>query len=96
MTAVMIARITVKDPAKFGEYMKKTQQVAGPFGAEMMFRGKVERPLNGDADHAIVVIAKFPSNEALNDWYDSDAYQPLKALRDEGADMHMTSYTLAA
>ena len=96
MTAVMIARITVKDPAKLQEYMEKTQRVAGPFGAEMMFRGKVERALNGEQDHALTVIVKFPSAQALNEWFDSDEYRPLKALRDEGADMHMTAYTAAA
>ena len=94
MSALMIARITVKDPAKFQEYFAKTQQVAAPYGAELLVRGKVDRALNGDKDHAIAVIAKFPSIAKLNEWYDSDAYRPLKALRDEGTDMHMTSYEI--
>ncbi len=92
MSAVMIARITVKDPEKFQDYLAKTQQIAAPYGAELQYRGKVDRALNGNDDHAITIMVKFPSIEKINEWYDSDAYQPLKALRDEGADMQMTSY----
>lgn len=94
MSALMIARITVKDPAKFQEYFAKTQHVAVPYGAEMLYRGKVDRALNGDNDHALAVIVKFPNTAKLNEWYDSDAYRPLKRLRDEGTDMHMTSYEI--
>jgi len=91
----MIARITVKDPEKFQDYLAKTQRIAAPYGAELLLRGKVDRALNGSDDHAITVVVKFPSIEKINEWYDSDAYQPLKALRDEGADMQMTSYAIA-
>ena len=92
MSALMVARITVKDPEKFQDYLAKTQQVAIPYGAELQFRGKADRVLNGNDDHAITIMVKFPNIEKINEWYDSDAYQPLKALRDEGADMQMTSY----
>ena len=96
MSALMIARITVKDPAKFQDYLAKTKSLAAQFGAELLYRGKVNRALNGKDDHALAVIAKFPSVEKLNEWYDSEAYQPLKALRDEGTDMQMTSYEVMA
>ncbi|MGI9422724.1 MAG: DUF1330 domain-containing protein [Hyphomicrobiaceae bacterium] len=52
MSALMIARITVKDPAKFQEYFTKTQQVAAPYGAELLVRGK--------ADHALTSIPDRP------------------------------------
>jgi len=40
----------------------------------------------------IAIIVKFPSIEKINEWNDSDAYQPLKAPRDAGSDMQMTIY----
>ena len=93
MSALMIARITVKDPAKFQEYLAKTQAVAAPYGAELVHRGKADKALTGEsADHKLAVIVKFPSLAKLDEWYGSDAYQPLKALRDAGTDMRMTSY----
>lgn len=93
MSALMIARIIVKDPDKLQEYLTKTQAVAAPFGAELVHRGKVDRALTGEsADHELAVIVKFPSLAKLDEWYGSDAYQPLKTIRDAGADMRITSY----
>ena len=94
MSALMIARITVKDPAKFQDYLARSKRLATTFGAELLHRGEVKRALNGADDHQIAVIARFPSMDALEDWYDSDAYQPLKALRDAGTDMQMTAYAI--
>ena len=93
MSALMIANVTVKDPAKFQEYIAKTTQVAGTFGAELLVRGKADRVLSGESkDHDLTIIVKFPSLEKINEWYGSDAYKPFKTLREEAADMQMTSY----
>lgn len=95
MSAMMIARITVKDPAKLQDYLAKTQRVAAPYGAELLHRGKVDRALTGeDGDHELAVIVRFPSVAKIDEWFGSDAYQPLIALRDEGSDMRMTSYSV--
>ena len=97
MSALMIATITIKNPEKFQHYLAKTQEVAAPYGAELLFRGKVDQTLTGEGtDHGLAVIVKFPSLEQINEWYRSDEYQPLIALRDEGADMKMTSYEVMA
>jgi len=97
MSALMIARIAVKDPEKLQDYFAKTRQVAERYGAELLYRGKVDRALTGESkDHSLTVIVKFPSLEKLNEWYGSEAYRPLKALREEAADMQMTSYEVMA
>lgn len=92
MSALMIARITVKDPEKFQHYLEASKQVATPYGAELVFRARAAKTLNGEDDHALTVIAKFPSVEKIDAWFNSEEYQPLNALRDEATDMHMTSY----
>ena len=94
MSALMIARITVKDPNRFQEYLAASKSLASTYGAELLHRGTVNRALNGPDDYELVVIAKFPSVEKLNAWFDSDAYQPLAALRDEATQMQMTSYAV--
>ena len=97
MSALMIANITVKNPEKFQEYIAKTSQVAATFGANLLYRGKMDRTLSGgSSDHGLTIIVEFPSLEKINEWYGSDAYRPLKALREEGADMQMTSYEVMA
>ena len=52
MSALMIATITVKDPAKFQDYIAKTSKVAATFGAELLYRGKIDKSLTGEGkDH---------------------------------------------
>ena len=93
MSALMIARIAVKDQAKFQDYLAKSKAVASTYGAELMFRGKADKVLTGeDLDHGLLVIARFPSIEQVDAWFNSAEYQPLKALRDEGTVMEMTTY----
>lgn len=97
MSALMITTITVKDPEKFQQNLTKTQEVAASFGAELLYRSVVDKTLTGeDKDHRLAVIVRFPKLEKINEWYGSDAYQPLIALRDEGSDMKMTSYDVLA
>ncbi|MBN4049476.1 DUF1330 domain-containing protein [bacterium AH-315-N03] len=95
MSALMIARVTIKNPEKFQEYIAKTRELAATFGAKLLHRGKADRALTGESnDHDLTIIVSFPSLEKIDEWYASDAYRPLMALREEGADMQMTSYEL--
>ena len=96
MSALMISQISVKDPGKLQQYLVRVQEVARPYGAEVVFRGKADRVLNGDADRGLVVVVRFPDADRLNDWFESDDYGDLVALREAAADMQMTSYVAAA
>ncbi|MDV7341560.1 DUF1330 domain-containing protein [Terasakiella sp. A23] len=96
MSALMISHITIKDQEKFQRYMQETQKVAGLYGAELVFRGPLNQILTPDEqDHNICVVVKFPSIEAIDEWYNSDAYKKLIPLREEGAHMKMVSYAPA-
>lgn len=94
MTALMVATITVKDLKKFQAYLQETQKIATPYGARLLFRGKLERSLTeNDPSHGMVVIVEFPSQAHIDQWYNSAEYRPLIPLREEAAVMSMTSYT---
>ena len=93
MSALIIATITIKDFEKFQQYLAKTQLVAAHYGAKLLVRGKADRSLTDhDKDHSLVVILRFPGLEKVNEWIDSEEYQSLIPLRDEGTEMKMTSY----
>ena len=95
MSALMIATFTVKDPDKFAEYAAKAKPTWSSLGAEALYRGRAQKVLTGgETDHEVVVVFRFPSLETIEEWYDSDAYEPLKTLRQEGADFRMTSYEI--
>ncbi len=93
MSALMISRIQLKDREKFERYLEANRSLVGPRGAELLFQGRAVRTLNGDDDdHSLVVVVRFPDAEKIDDWFDSADYQPLAILREEAADMQMTSF----
>ncbi len=96
MTAFFVANVKVKDPNKFQEYAKKAGETFATYGGEAILRGKVEGVLSGNADHQAVGIVKFPDQEALTTWFNSDAYQDIVPLRDEAAEMTIVTYTVPA
>jgi uncharacterized protein (DUF1330 family) len=97
MKALMIATAHVKEPGKFQQYLVKTKEVAAEYGGELMLRSKAERVLtNHEQDHELIVVVRFPSLKKVHQWFDSREYQQLVPLRDEAADMKMTSYELSS
>jgi len=96
MSAFFVATTLIKNPEKFQLYAQKTGETFSAHGGEPVLRGKFEGTLNGNADHHVIGIIKFPSVEALHAWHDSDAYQALVPLRDEAADMTISVYCVPA
>jgi uncharacterized protein (DUF1330 family) len=95
MSALTVARLTIKDPEKFKDYASKAPQTMEDFGGVFLFRGKAEKNLTGGSDdHQVTVIYQFPSLEMAGQWYASQAYQSLIALRDEAADIQIFGYEL--
>lgn len=94
MTAFFVATVTIKDPQKFQEYAQKAGETMAPHGGEAVLRGKIDTVLVGQADHQAVGIVKFPNQDALSAWYNSDAYQKIVPLRDEAADMTIATYSI--
>jgi uncharacterized protein (DUF1330 family) len=48
-------------------------------------RGKVTKQLSGEVKHQIEAGFEFPSTDAVDAWYEPDAYQALIPNRDEAA-----------
>jgi len=96
MSALLVARVSVKDAEKFSQYAERAKNISVCFGAETIYRANADQFLSGPDDHDFVMIMRFPTIAKLNAWHESCAYQQLKALRDDGADIQMTSYDLSA
>ena len=94
MSAFMIATISIKNPEKFQEYAEKVPATVIPFGGELLIKGKFTGALTGEADHQMAGVVKFPDLESIDNWFNSDAYQALIPLRNEGADVQMTKYLM--
>lgn len=95
MSALFISRVTIKDQAKFQDYLQKSKEVASRHGAELLASGKGPRSLAGSAaPHQLAVVVRFPTMEDLDAWHDSKAYQDLIPLREEGSDQEITVYQI--
>ena len=79
----------MKNPEKFKEYVSKVPETMATHGGKMVARGKLNKPLAGEYSHQIEALFEFPTHEAAQAWYDSDAYQGLIALRDEAANVNI-------
>lgn len=88
MAAFMVALVTPKDPEKLQEYSKLAAPTVASHGGEPVVKGKFEGLLTGTGfDAKMVVVFKFDSIEAIDTWYNSEEYQAIIPLRDEGAEM---------
>ena len=85
MAAYVVVHATKKDDQKFEEYAS----VAGPSiianGGEILTRGP-STLLAGSSPHSMMVIAKFPSREEAEKWYNSSEYQEIIPTREKAMD----------
>ena len=73
--------LEVHDPKKLEEYKSRAAPVVAQYGGRYVaIGGRVSR-VEGTWQPVFPVIIEFPSLEQAHRWYDSDAYQELKALR---------------
>ena len=90
--AYVIGHITVKDAEKWNEYRSQVPATLAPWGAKLVFRGKLASVLSGEHRHPDTVVIRFPDTKAIDGWYASPAYQSLIPLRKKAAEMVLLAY----
>ena len=93
MSACVIGHITVKDEEKWAQYRAQVPATLAPWGAELLFRGKVDSVLAGSHRHTDTVVIRFPDAAAVDGWYHSAAYQALIQLRQQAADLDLVVFS---
>jgi uncharacterized protein (DUF1330 family) len=78
MPAYWIAHATVTDPEAYGRYAKLATEAIAAHGGRFLARGGRYVQLEG-TDRARNVLAQFPSLEAAEACYRSEAYQAALA-----------------
>lgn len=79
--AYMIAQIDVNDPDQYEEYKKLVPATIAKYDGEYLVRGGKFEALEGEAPAGRMVVLKFPSFERAKEWYNSDEYVPVRAIR---------------
>ena len=90
MSALLSATVQVKNPEKLKSYISQVPATMAPHGAKMLSRGKIAKVLNGEVAHQMEAVFEFPSENAIDAWFNSDAYQAIVAIREEAAHMNIS------
>ena len=89
MSAYVVVDIHVKDPARYEEYKRLAGPSVTAFGGRYLVRGGAVTKLEGEWTPARFVLLEFPSAAHAKEWWNSDMYRPIKAIRHETARSHM-------
>lgn len=85
MNGYVVVHATPKDADKMQEYGGAAGETVAKHGGEFICRGPATT-LAGESSQKVMVILKFPTKQAAQDWYDSSEYQALIPTRLEAMD----------
>jgi uncharacterized protein (DUF1330 family) len=92
MCVYLIGQIKIKDQDLWQQYVAGVQESLTPHNARILFRGRRIEVLAGNHDKDLVVVIEFADQVTLDSWFSSESYQTLIPLRDQAADVVITSY----
>jgi uncharacterized protein (DUF1330 family) len=81
MSAYIIARIQVTDPAKYQEYTKLTPGAIARYGGKFIVRGGKTVSLEGEPENRRLVVIEFPTLQQAQAFYDSPEYGAARQVR---------------
>ena len=84
MAGYVIVQAEIIDIERFKKYLAESPAIITKYGGRYLARAGETVFLEGDENNKRVVIIEFPSLEKAKEWYHSEEYQKVKALR-EGA-----------
>jgi uncharacterized protein (DUF1330 family) len=90
--AFVVGQMTVKHPEKWAQYRSQVLATLVPFGGELVFRGEQVQSFSGVNPHPDIVVICFPSLADAQGWHASPGYQALIPLRQDAADVVLTTY----
>ena len=73
--------VEVTDPAALNDYAEEAGRLVAEHGGRYLVTAVTPEVVEGDPGLRSVVLIEFPDAESARAWYDSPAYQPLKAMR---------------
>ena len=81
MAAYIYGDIEITDPGGYEEYRRHVPDLIAAHGGKYLVRGGETTVLEGAAPAGRQVLLEFPDMAHAIAFYHSDAYRPLKALR---------------
>lgn len=86
MSAYLILDTKITDSAAYEAYKVKAKPIAEKFGGVYRVRGSEIDLLENDLwEPTRVVVIEFPSKDHARDFYNSEEYKPVRAIRQNNA-----------
>ena len=81
MKALCIVYLNIDDWEGYDRYRSQVVRTLEPFGAKVVVRGGAFTTVEGEMPFERIVVLEFPSRDAAEAWYQSDAYQAVLPIR---------------
>jgi len=89
MAAYVIVDIHITDPRTYETYKAQAASTVEAFGGRYLARGGNVETLEGDWLPGRTVVLEFPSTQRAREWWGSQVYAPVKAIRHASARSRM-------
>jgi uncharacterized protein (DUF1330 family) len=89
MPAYVIVETDVTDPEQYEQYKAASPAAVAAGGGRFLVRGGEHAVLEGDWQPPRLVMLEFEDLETAKRWYESEAYQAAKKLREGAANFRM-------
>ena len=87
MSAYLILDTKITDPEAYEAYKVLAKPIAEEFGGVYRVRGSEIDLLENDLwEPTRIVVIEFPSKRHARDFYNSDAYKPVRDIRQNNAE----------
>lgn len=77
----LIASLNIHDRERYGQYEAGFMDIFAAYEGEMLAVDETPDVLEGDYQATRTVLIRFPSQDAADDWFNSEAYQALATHR---------------
>src|SRR5579871_775711 len=91
MPAYVIAETEITDPERYEQFKAASPAAIAAGGGRFVVRGGELVVLEGDWQPSRLVILEFPDLAAAKRWYESEAYQQAKRLREGAARLRVVA-----
>ena len=81
MKALCIVYENIDDWESYDRYRSLVMPTLEAFGAKFLVRGGAFTTVEGEMPFERIAVLEFPSRQAAEGWYHSDAYQAILPLR---------------
>lgn len=87
MSAYVIVDTKIKNAEEYEKYKALARPIVEQYGGTYLARGGAMQVLDDELwSPTRLVLLQFPDTDAARDFFDSDEYAPVKAIRHEHAD----------